>query len=149
MIPKRIDREDRSDNYRALALYIADAKIGHVQGEKTFHHWYTGGDADSYLEGLIEVETTQALNTRAKGEKTYHLMVSFHPEDEAKLTPPILEEIETMLADALGFSGYQRHCGVHVNTNNMHLHVAYNMIEPRTHRKNLVHPRNAYLRNVS
>ena len=131
MIPKRIDREEKSDNYRALALYAADAKIGHISGEKTFHHWYAGGDADNYLEGMIEVEATQAMNTRAEGEKTYHLMVSFRPEDEDKLTSQVLEEIETMLADALGFSGHQRHCGVHVNTNNMHLHVAYNMIEPR------------------
>jgi type IV secretion system protein VirD4 len=33
MIPKRIDRKDKSDNYRALALYAADAKIGQKQGE--------------------------------------------------------------------------------------------------------------------
>ena len=135
MIPKWIDRSGKSDNYRALALYAADAKIGHTQGEKTFHHWYAGGDADNYLEGLIEVETTQALNTTSKSEKTYHLMVSFRPEDEAKLKPQVLEEIETMLAAALGFSGHQRHCGVHANTNNMHLHVAYNMIEPCTFKK--------------
>ena len=135
MIPKWIDRSGKSDNYRALALYAADAKIGRTQGEKTFRHWYAGGEAASYLEGLIEVEATQAMNTTAKGEKTYHLMVSFRPEDEAKLTPQVLEEIETMLAEAIGFSGHQRHCGVHVNTNNMHLHVAYNMIEPRTFKK--------------
>ena len=135
MIPKWIDRSGKSDNYRALALYVADAKIGHPHGEKTFHHWYAGGDTDNYLEGMIEVETTQAMNTAAKGEKTYHLVVSFRPEDEAKLTIPVLEEIETMLAGALGFSDHQRHCGVHVNTNNMHLHIAYNMIEPRTFKK--------------
>lgn len=137
MIPKRIDRVEKSDNYRALALYAADARIGHTQGEKTFHQWYAGGDADNYLEGMIEVETTQAMNTRAEGEKTYHLMVSFRPEDEDKLTPQVLEEIETMLADALGFSGHQRHCGVHVNTNNMHMHIAYNMIEPQKFTKHV------------
>lgn len=135
MIPKRIDRKGKSDNYRALALYAADAKAGHSQGEKIFHHWYAGGEAENYLEGLIEVEATQAMNRRAKGEKTYHLMVSFHPEDEAVLTPQVLEEIESMLADALGLSGHQRHCGVHANTNNMHLHVAYNLINPLTYKK--------------
>jgi hypothetical protein len=70
MIPKRIDREEKSDNYRTLAMYAADAKIGHSQGEKTFRHWYADGDTDNYLEGLIEVEATQAMNTRAEGEKT-------------------------------------------------------------------------------
>lgn len=130
MIPRRIDREDGSDNYRALALYIADASIGEIQGEKTLHSWYLGGQTEDYLEGMIEVEATQALNMKADGPKTYHLMASFQPEDEAKLTPKVLEEIELILAQALGFDEHQRHCGVHVNTDNMHLHVAYNKIHP-------------------
>ncbi|MDL2226812.1 relaxase/mobilization nuclease domain-containing protein [Deltaproteobacteria bacterium OttesenSCG-928-M10] len=132
MLPKRIDRKGQRDNYRALALYVADAKIGHIQGEKTLHSWYAGGEADDYLEGMIEVEATQAMNTRSVSNKTYHLMVSFHPEDEGKLTPETLVEIENTLADALGFSDHQRHCGYHVNTANPHLHISYNMINPRT-----------------
>lgn len=31
---------------------------------------------------------------------------------------------------ALGYSEHQRHCGVHKNTANLHMHVAYNMIHP-------------------
>jgi len=132
MIAKRIDRDVANDNYRALALYAADAGIGGRQGEKTFHSWYAGGEAESYLEGLIEVEATQALNTRAEEEKTYHLMVSFRPEDEAKLTKKVLEDIERIYAEALGFADHQRHCGTHVNTDNWHMHIAYNRIHPRT-----------------
>ena len=132
MLPKRIDRDVKSDNYRALALYVADARIGQNQGEKTLHSWYAGGEADDYLEGMIEVEAVQTMNTRTNLHKTYHLMVSFHPEDEAKLTPETLAEIEKTLAEALGFSEHQRHCGYHVNTANPHLHMSYNMINPRT-----------------
>lgn len=132
MIAKRIDRDVANDNYRALALYAADAGIGDVQGEKTFHSWYAGGEAESYLEGLIEVEATQAMNTRAEEEKTYHLMVSFRPEDDPKLTREVLEDIERIYAEALGFTDHQRHCGVHVNTDNWHMHIAYNRINPRT-----------------
>lgn len=132
MLPKRIDRDVKSDNYRALALYVADARIGQNQGEKTLHSWYAGGEADDYLEGMIEVEAVQAMNTRTGLHKTYHLMVSFHQEDEAKLTPETLMEIEKTLAESLGFSEHQRHCGYHVNTANPHLHISYNMINPRT-----------------
>lgn len=132
MLPKRIDRKGKRDNYRALALYVADAKIGQMQGEKTLHSWYAGGEAADYLEGMIEVEATQAMNTRSASNKTYHLMVSFHPEDEAKLTPETLVEMEKTLAEALGFSEHQRHCGYHVNTANPHLHISYNMINPQT-----------------
>ena len=132
MIARRIDRDVVNDNYRALALYAADASISGYKGEKTFHSWYTGGEAENYLEGLIEVEATQAMNTKVEEEKTYHLMVSFRPEDESKLTKEALEDIERMYAEALGFADHQRHCGVHVNTNNWHLHIAYNRIHPQS-----------------
>ncbi len=72
----------------------------------------------------------QVLNTRTSKEKTYHLIVSFRPEDEPKLTPAVFKEIEVELAKALGFEEHQRHCGVHKNTANLHMHLAYNMIHP-------------------
>ncbi len=85
---------------------------------------------DDYELAIREVADTQALNTRTTREKTYHLIVSFRPEDEAKLTPETLKEIELEFAKDLGFEEHQRHCGVHKNTNNLHMHVAYNMIHP-------------------
>ena len=132
MIPKHIPRKPENDNYRALALYAADAKINGDKGEKTLMSWHEGSMAEDYRTGIIEVEATQAMNTRTKKEKTYHLMVSFRPEDEAKLTPEIFKDIEKTLAETLGFSEHQRHCGVHKNTDNIHIHIAYNMINPRS-----------------
>ncbi|WP_235731728.1 relaxase/mobilization nuclease domain-containing protein [Fundidesulfovibrio putealis] len=38
--------------------------------------------------------------------------------------------IEEEFAKTIGLSEHQRHCGVHKNTNNLHMHVAYNMIHP-------------------
>ena len=70
------------------------------------------------------------MRLRTTREKTYHLIVSFRPEDEAKLTPETLKEIELEFAKSLGFEEHQRHCGVHKNTHNLHMHVAYNMIHP-------------------
>lgn len=85
---------------------------------------------DDYELAIQEVMDTQALNTRTPQEKTYHLVVSFRPEDETKLTPEVFKAIEERFAQALGLSEHQRHCGVHVNTENMHMHVAYNLIHP-------------------
>ena len=132
MIPQHIGRKAKNDNYRALALYAADAKINGETGEKTLMSWHEGCLAEDYHMGMIEVEATQAMNTRTKKEKTYHLMVSFRPEDEAKLTPEILKDIEKHLAKSIGFDAHQRHCGVHKNTDNLHMHIAYNMINPQT-----------------
>ena len=85
---------------------------------------------DDYDLAVQEVADTQALNRRTGKEKTYHLIISFHPEDEGKLTPDVFKQIEERFADALGLSEHQRHCGVHVNTENIHMHVAYNLIHP-------------------
>jgi len=85
---------------------------------------------DEYQLAIKEVEDTQSLNTRTAKEKTYHLIISFRPEDEAFLTPEIFRQIEVEFAAALGFEEHQRHCGVHKNTDNLHLHVAYNQIHP-------------------
>ncbi|EQN48394.1 hypothetical protein HMPREF0326_05796 [Desulfovibrio sp. 3_1_syn3] len=85
---------------------------------------------DDYELAIQEVADTQALNTRTTQEKTYHLIVSFRPEDETRLTPETFKAIEERFALALGLSEHQRHCGVHVNTENMHMHVAYNLIHP-------------------
>lgn len=57
-------------------------------------------------------------------------MISFRPEDEPSLTQENITIIEKAFAEALGFGDHQRVCGVHKNTNNLHLHIAYNMIHP-------------------
>ena len=128
MISKKVGISPKSDNYGKLAEYIADA--GH-KGEKSLMHWCAGclGD-DDYQNGIAEVADVQAMNTRTSQSKTYHLVISFQPEDEAKLTPEVFKNIEERFAAALGYSEHQRHCGVHKNTANLHMHTAYNMIHP-------------------
>ncbi len=82
---------------------------------------------DDYTEGIAEAKDVQARNIRA-ANKTYHLVISFRAEDEAKLTPEVYKAIEGQFAVALGYADHQRHCGVHQNTANLHMHVAYNML---------------------
>ena len=128
MISRRVLQKPENDDYRRLASYIAAADH---PGEKSLMRWCSGCLAgDDYTLGIQEAVDTQAMNTRTSKEKTYHLIVSFRPEDEARLTPEVFKVIEEEFARALGFSEHQRHCGVHKNTNNLHMHVAYNMIHP-------------------
>lgn len=109
----------------------ASAGTGRKNSEKCFMSWCVGCLAgDDYNLAVQEVQDTQKLNIRSSREKTYHLMVSFHPEDMARLTPEDFKAIEQRFAEALGLADHQRHCGVHVNTNNPHMHVAYNLIHP-------------------
>ena len=79
-----------------------------------------------------EILATQARNTRSRGDKNYHLVVSF-PEGE-RPTREQIEDIEDRLCAALGFEEHQRVSAVHQNTDNWHLHVAINKVHPRTFR---------------
>lgn len=130
MIAKRIDREPKNDNYYDLAMYVADARN---KGEKLLFKWQSGCLSDEFEEALIEIGATQSLNKRSQKEKTYHLMISFRPQDEDRFSEEMLRQTEEAIAAALGFSEHQRVCAVHVNTANPHIHVAYNMIHPEKH----------------
>ena len=133
MISKHIHCKASNDNYKRLADYIAAAKHTRKR-EKLLHSWCAGCiDNEDYESSITEVELTQSLNTRTNKEKTYHLIVSFRKEDEGKLTEENYKNIEQEFAKALGFEEHQRHCGVHINTDNIHMHIAYNMIHPQKH----------------
>lgn len=128
MISKHVPYKAAHDNYGALARYIADASH---EGEKCLASWCAGCAADDDYElAIVEAQAAQALNTRSTKEKTYHLLVSFRPEDEAKFTPETFKAIEERFAAILGYTEHQRHCGVHKNTSNIHMHVSYNMVHP-------------------
>ncbi len=128
MLTKHVILENiANDNIRRLGNYIADASH---EGEKCLESWATGCLAPDYQSSILEIEATQALNTRSKKEKTYHLIISFRAGDEEKLTKENYRDIEKEIAKSLGFENHQRLCGIHQNTNNIHMHIAYNMIDP-------------------
>lgn len=133
MIAKRQEPKSKSGqqarhyDYRVLGNYCRDANH---QGEKCLVYWFAGCNAPDYDLALEEIKATQAMNTRVRSDKTYHLEVSFREEDEAKLTPEAYKKIELAFAAALGLSEHQRVCGVHKNTAHLHMHVAYNLIHP-------------------
>ncbi len=131
MISKREKLDNpQSDNIQRLGHYIADTKNN---GEKCMLVWSEGCFAgDDFELALDEIKATQACNRRTSKEKTYHLIVSFRPEDAPKLNEDKLREIEKSFAETLGFQHHERVCAVHTNTANLHMHVAYNMINPRT-----------------
>lgn len=75
-----------------------------------------------------EVAATQAQNQRAKGDKTYHLLISFAPGENP--TAFMLKDIEQRVCAAIGFSAHQRISAIHYDTDNLHIHIAINKIHP-------------------
>ncbi|MBV6448001.1 TraI/MobA(P) family conjugative relaxase [Nitrosomonas sp.] len=116
----------RKSNYSALIQYLTDPQD---KSERVSQIKVSNCYSDNLTAALIEIQNTQEMNTRAKSDKTCHLVLSF-PEGE-RLSLADLNAIEERFCDALGFSGHQRISVVHDDTNNLHMHIAINKIHPK------------------
>ena len=99
--------------------------------------WYMAGNLDGLdrqedAELAVDVmELLQKGNVRAKGNKTYHLVISFHPEDR-RLSPAELEDVVRRSIRAAGLGQHQHIAVRHSEQEHEHLHVAVNKIHPET-----------------
>jgi hypothetical protein len=130
----RHQRESASNQgFRQLARYIRGRN---AQPRATWFHAANlpgvSGKDDLELACLL-VEAVQAQNTRAGRKRTYHLVVSLHPEDR-RLERKELEQVVKSLVDTLGFSQHQYIAVRHNDTEHEHIHVAINKIHPETFR---------------
>ncbi len=120
------------DNYTRLGEYIAAAE---EKGEKLHQFWIRNCDAGTNLEdldlALLEIEAVRRQKPDI-ADKTYHLVVSFRSGDQDKLTKDDLMAIEAEYAKALGYEDHQRVAGTHINTDNFHMHIAFNKVHPET-----------------
>ncbi|WP_114104320.1 TraI/MobA(P) family conjugative relaxase [Thalassospira profundimaris] len=120
------------DNYTRLGEYIAAAE---EKDEKLHQFWIRNCDAGTNIEdlnlALLEVEAVRRQKPDI-ADKTYHLVVSFRPGDQDKLTKDDLMAIEAEYAKALGYGDHQRVAGTHINTDNFHMHIAFNKVHPET-----------------
>ncbi len=89
---------------------------------------------------IQEVLATQAKNQRAKGDKTYHVLISFAPGESP--SEALLKMIEDRVISSIGLSDHQRISAIHHDTDNLHVHVAINKIHPKTF--NMIEPYRAY-----
>jgi hypothetical protein len=148
MIAKRILRSESASSFARLGAYILREGAGQSSGPTARILDYILGQetpdgrvgtvrvsncaSESPERAIKEILATQALNTRAKGDRTYHLVASFAPG--ARPAPGQLEDIENELCAAIGLGAYQRISAVHIDTAHLHLHVAINKVHPASHR---------------
>jgi len=91
-----------------------------------------GLDRREDAELAVEVmELLQEGNQRAKGSKTYHLVISFHPEDR-RLTSEELADVVRRTVRAAGLEEHQYVAVRHSEQEHEHLHVAVNQVHPET-----------------
>lgn len=126
MIAKHVPmRSLGKSDFAGLASYVTDAqskdhRLGQVQ--------ITNCNAVSVRDAISEVLATQHTNTRATGDKTYHLIVSFRAGEQP--CADTLRAVEERICQGLGFGEHQRISAVHNDTDNLHIHIAINKIHP-------------------
>src|SRR5690606_7503879 len=108
-----------------LVRYLSDPKD---TSERVGAARITNCHSDELPDAMLEVMATQACNTRAKGDKTYHLVVSFRVGEQP--SDDVLAAIEERVCTGLGFTGHQRISVVHHDTDNLHIHLAINKVHP-------------------
>ncbi|QKQ47069.1 TraI/MobA(P) family conjugative relaxase [Achromobacter denitrificans] len=129
MIAKHVPmRSLGKSDFAGLVSYVTDAqsknhRLGQVQ--------ITNCDAVSVQDAITEILATQHSNTRAKGDKTYHLIVSFRAGEQP--SADTLRAIEKRICAGLGYGEHQRVSAVHNDTDNLHIHIAINKIHPARH----------------
>ncbi len=115
-------------SWERTADYILDSANGTTEGEKVASYRVTNCGTDDPADAAILIQATQAANTVSKAEKTYHFVYSFPPGEQPDLET--LHAIEDELCAAIGLDEHQRVSAVHIDTDNLHVHVAINKVHP-------------------
>jgi hypothetical protein len=130
----RHQRASKSNNgFRQLARYIRG------RSAKPRATWFLavnlpGVTRSEDLELACRlVEAVNAQNTRAGSDRTYHLVISLHPDDRS-LEAKELRCVVESLVETLGFSDHQYIAARHNDKDHEHVHVAINKIHPETFR---------------
>jgi hypothetical protein len=129
MIAKHVSmRSLGKSDYGSLVNYITDAQSkDHRLGAVTV----TNCETTLVPDAISEVLATQFSNKRARGDKTFHLVVSFRAGEQPG--DSTLRAIEARICAGLGYGEHQRVSAVHNDTDNLHLHIAINKIHPVRH----------------
>ena len=120
-------------SWTRLNAYVLDENN---KGEKVAWARVSNCGTDDPGWAVKRIIATQSRNTRARADKSYHLVISFPPGEMP--TREQVEDIEDRLCEAIGFGDHQRVSATHQNTDNWHHHVAINRIHPET--LHAVHP---------
>jgi hypothetical protein len=126
MIAKHVVMQSiRKSDFGALVRYITNPQ---QKSERVSQVSVTNCQTDRVDASILEVLNTQAQNTRAATDKTYHLIISFRAGEQPDATT--LRALEARMCEALGYGEHQRVSAVHYDTDNLHLHIAINRIHP-------------------
>ena len=101
-------------SFKKLVEYITDPQS---KKERVGKVRVTNCHSEDPVWAKHEITATQEKNKRAKGDKSYHLIISFAPGENPD--PDILKIIEDRVVSSVGLSKHQRISAVHHDTDNL------------------------------
>jgi hypothetical protein len=126
MIGKHVPRPKHSSSFKGLNDYIT-GKTNRQPGEKIA---FTGClNLASVETATVEMESLALENNRC-ADPVMHLLLSWR-ENEAPTSEQALEAVRITLGE-LNLSQCQAVYSLHQNTDNLHLHICVNRIDPET-----------------
>jgi len=126
MIVKQVASKGKG-SFGGLAKYILDSKN---QGKKVEDYKFTNCPFKKKEQNISYIKQMQELNQMVQSDKSLHLVVSFQEEEHP--SKEILEEIEDELLRAVNMEEHHRLSVTHNNTNNFHIHIAVNRLNPNS-----------------
>ena len=130
MIVKVVPIEKSKSSFRRLTAYITNEQVQSDLNIRNVGAWiepndlYDIDDLDLFLE---DVKSVQDMS-KSKSDKTYHMIVSFGVDERPSADD--LKAISNELVESLGFKKHQRLTVIHDDTDNLHMHIAINKINP-------------------
>lgn len=125
----KLDKSIKS-SFKRLTEYITNEQVESDINIRNIGAWiepddiYDINDLDLFIE---DVESVQSMSN-AKSDKTYHLIVSFGVDERPDIET--LKNISNELIESLGFKDHQRLSVIYDDTDNLHMHIAINKINP-------------------
>ena len=126
MIVKQVASKGKG-SFQALAAYLLDLKN---DGEKVEAYEFSNCPFEIIEENVSYIKQMQELNQMVHSDKSLHLVVSFQEEEHP--SQEVLADIELELLKSLNMQEHHRLSVSHNNTNNFHLHIAVNRLNPHT-----------------
>jgi len=129
--PKRPRNNRAGSRISQLVPYMLKGK----GGERCT--WYMAGNLEALDRredaelALSVIKLVQEGNVRTKRDKTYHAVISFHPNDR-KLADSELEDVVSRTVAAVGLQEHQYIAVRHSDQEHEHVHIAVNKIHPVT-----------------
>jgi hypothetical protein len=129
--PKRPRNNRAGSRISQLVPYMLKGK----GGERCT--WYMAGNLEALDRredaelALSVIKLVQEGNVRTKRDKTYHVVISFHPNDR-KLADRELEDVVRRTVAAVGLQEHQYIAVRHSDQEHEHVHIAVNKIHPVT-----------------